>query len=136
MENPCVSNNNSGMQVTVMKNSVQMADMNADKGAMVNFMNSLQVSGVQVVENNSDKTLSLSLPNRSLDDQNYVAKQKIIPVSTTPFDAGVPIEQMYKLIESGGNVAIITTGPSSEDGEQNKLSSMPMMNSTKVEEER
>ena len=61
--------NTSSITVPVVNNHLQGCDVNRDKSAMTNFINTLQSSGVQVVENNSDKTLLISIPSKPHDKQ-------------------------------------------------------------------
>ena len=83
VEAPCGTSSNSGVGVPVVKtHMLQLADMNTENGAMAKFISSIQGSGFQVLENNVDKTLSISLPNRSMEEQSYSADQKVIPVTT------------------------------------------------------
>ena len=61
------SSNGSGVPVSVLNNQNQQPSEGPfDKGPMRNFITTLQSSGIQVIENNSDQTLSISLPNQSV----------------------------------------------------------------------
>ena len=89
-----------------------VSDQGGDKTAMRNFISTLQSSGVQVVENNTDQTLSISLPK-----------------STSVTDKRIPLEKMYKLVDGGGNVTLITTS-GNESGEKtvSDISQIPPCN--------
>ena len=50
--------------------NIQCPGETSDAGSIANFVNSLQRAGIQVVENQCDQSLSISLPNQRNDDMN------------------------------------------------------------------
>ena len=81
------------MSVPVISSNVQMSDVNPD---MANFINSLKASGMQVVENSSDKTFSVTLPSSSIDEKLMKSAK--------------PMENVLKVVDCDGKMSLITTG--------------------------
>ena len=101
VENPCASNNssnNSAISVPLLSNQMQATETSPDKNVMPNFITSLQSSGFQVVENNQDKTLSISLPNRSLDENSFNVDGKVVPVKVIAGN----IQDEKAIVSTGG----------------------------------
>ena len=78
--------------ISVINNSQQNdAGQHSENPAIRNFVTSLQASGLPIVENQAENTLSISLPS-----------------------SGVTTDKMYKIVDGGGNVTVITTSDSTE----------------------
>ena len=75
---------------------------------MASFINSLQSSGMQVVENNSDKTLLITLPSNS-DDKYLCENTKFIPVSNTVYSPSVSEKINNNSMQQGGGA--VQQGP-------------------------
>ena len=103
VENPSLNTSTSSI---IMNNGVNTCEVNNENAAMANFISSLQGSGVQVVENNCDKTLSISLPTQHVEENRFLPEKSILPVASN----GGAFEKMYKIIDGGGNVTVVTAG--------------------------
>ena len=57
----------SAITLPVISSQLPSNEINGDKVTVSKLINSLQASGMQVVKNNSDKTISISLPNGSFE---------------------------------------------------------------------
>ena len=70
---------------------------------MTNFIQNLQSSGLNVVENNAEKTLSIPLgQHHAIEEKNVLHDNKFV--------GAVPVENVYKLVDGTGNVTVFTTG--------------------------
>ena len=112
IENPCRNGNSLSMNVPFVNNhQVQSSEINNDKSAMSSLISALKSSSAQVIENKPENTVSVSMANRKIEDNNVAVSA--VSGST------VPLESLYKLVDSSGNVTVITTGMS--DGGSNSL---------------
>ena len=99
----------------VLNSPRQLSEMK-EKSAIGNFMSSLQATGIKVVENNNDNTLSISLPTSNSVDYNQVMCE----------GSGMPVskqnENIIKVLDTDGKVIILNTGgakcPDVTDGKQ------------------
>ena len=96
-------NGNNLLNVPAISTNVQSPKMNIDKGAVANFIKALQASGHQVIENNAEKTLSISLPNCSVEDKGYM------------------MDQVYKIVDGPGNVTMFTSTSDPTDKRNNSV---------------
>ena len=120
VENSSTNTGNTHVNVAAVSNpNIQTADMNADKGAMANFMTSLQSSGLHVVENNNEQTLSISLPNTHVDESKFRRDGTMLP---NPVSG----ENVYKVIDRTGNLALVTTGLPNERLQEQCVKNFPV----------
>ena len=59
----CGNTSNSQIGLLIMNTQVQPSERSVDRNAVTSFMTSLQGAGLPVIENNSEKPLSISLPS-------------------------------------------------------------------------
>ena len=88
--------------VPVMKNNITTPEIGNDKSAMANFISSLQASGVHVVENNNDNTLSISLPRTNCgEEKQLMCDSNVMQISR-------PLEKVFKIVDGEGKVTVFT----------------------------
>ena len=92
------------MTVSLANPQMQSPDFVNDKGTISGFMNTLQLARIPVVENNVDKMLSISIPNRQMEEKKFIAKSNVLPV------CGNSVDNLFKIVDSGRNLAVIATG--------------------------
>ena len=104
-----VSPNSTTMQVPLVNSPPTASEQHSpDKLAMHNFVTSLQSAGIHVMENSSDNTMSISLPNRSVNESSFIA--------------GTPVtgDKIFRVVDGSagpGNVTYVTNGAESSISE-------------------
>ena len=94
-EPSCTNSTSSLITIPIVNNNVQATEI-ADKGVMLNFMKSMQAAGMPCVENPQEKTISISIPNISFEQNS----QKV--------------NNMFKVVNGGGSVQVVASS-NSED---------------------
>ena len=118
VESPNSGNSGNMISAPVMSNNnVQSSDVNLDKNAMANFISSLQASGVQVIENSSDKTVSILLPNQAVEDKCFGG------------------ENIYKIVDGIGNVSVLASKSDTTEQQRRVVSATGVTGITKNQPE-
>ena len=120
-----MGNSGSLIQSAPLSNTLPVTQQGHSSGAqsntdIANMLSSLQAAGIQIVDSANTSKSALSVP--VLSTQAAAGEHDFITSLPVTNQVSTPVNNMYKIIEGGGNVTLITAGSNDSKNEQSVTS--------------